>query len=258
MASDGRYMYYDYPYATPPSYEPQRPIRSDSGSSSSQPPHSPVQQHQHHSSQPQFSNQSHNPPQPSYSAPPHQQYAPGPTYMSPLVSTPSQQWTQGSWGQQSYPPPPPPDTRQYNTAPAPPARPASSEQQPRIWNHSSYAPPPPHHHSKPINILRLPHARDRTSLSRGSTRPHRSHHPFRPIRGKTAVITTPHRRMSSRRTTSRSNRITTLTLILSQVRLIQRLTEFVGGTRRPRQPHPPHPYPSRLPSLPRMHPILRQ
>ncbi|KAJ7249510.1 hypothetical protein B0H12DRAFT_694510 [Mycena haematopus] len=28
MASDGRYMYYQYPYATPPSYEPPRPIRN--------------------------------------------------------------------------------------------------------------------------------------------------------------------------------------------------------------------------------------
>ncbi|KAJ6568360.1 hypothetical protein DFH09DRAFT_1313812 [Mycena vulgaris] len=142
MASDGRYMYYDYPYAAPPSYEPQRPIRSDSGSSSSQPPHSPVQQQQHHSSQAQFSNQ--NPPQTSYPAPSSQQYAPGPTYMSPAPPPPPQQWTQSSWGQQSYPPPPPPpETQQYTTAPPPPARPASSEQQQRIWTHPSYAPPPP-------------------------------------------------------------------------------------------------------------------
>ncbi|KAJ7147610.1 hypothetical protein C8R43DRAFT_526554 [Mycena crocata] len=143
MASDGRYMYYEYPYAAPPSYEHQRPIRSDSGSSSSQPPHSPVQQHQQ-----QFSNQNHNPPQHSYPAPPQQQYAPGPTYISPTAPTPPQQWTQSSWAQHSYPPPPPPpDTQHYNTAAPPPPRPASSEQQQqqqqRIWSHPSYAPPPP-------------------------------------------------------------------------------------------------------------------
>ncbi|KAJ7132413.1 hypothetical protein C8R44DRAFT_49637 [Mycena epipterygia] len=143
MASDGRYMYYDYPYAAPPSYQSQRPIRSDSGSSSSQPPHSPVQQHQHHPSQQQFSNQNQNSSQPSYPTPPQQHYAPGPTYMSPTAPEPPQQWTQGSWGQHSYAPPaPPPNTQQY-TAQPPPARPASSEQQQRIWSHPSYAPPPP-------------------------------------------------------------------------------------------------------------------
>ncbi|KAF7371076.1 GATA-type domain-containing protein [Mycena sanguinolenta] len=141
MASDGRYMYYQYPYATPPSYEPPRPIRSDSGSSSSQPPHSPAQQPQHHSSQPQFTH-SHRP-QPSYPAPPQQQqqYAPSPTYVSPAAATPPQQWAQSSWGQQPYSPPV--DTQQFNSVPPPPppVRPPSNEQ--RVWTHPSYAPPPP-------------------------------------------------------------------------------------------------------------------
>ncbi|KAJ7777186.1 hypothetical protein B0H16DRAFT_950579 [Mycena metata] len=156
MTSDGRYMYYsDYPpYAAPPSYQPQRPIRSDSGSSSSQPPHSPEQQNQHHSSQQQFSNHNHSRPQPSYGPPPQQQYAPAPTYMSPAAPAPPQQWPQDSWAQSYAPPPPPPETQQYNTAPPPPARPASNDHQQRTWNHPSYPPPPPpppesHHYSPP-------------------------------------------------------------------------------------------------------------
>ncbi|CAK5273636.1 unnamed protein product [Mycena citricolor] len=175
MASDGRYLYYPYNgYSAPGSnYPPPRPLRSDSGSSSSQPPQSPAQFSQptsgSYTSQqsPQSPVRYSQPPAPSYGAPPPQQYNSGPSYISSANTTGTQQWSPSSvapsqpivtpsqpqagtstWSTQTYQPPPPPpgperqappqqQTQPHYTVPPPPPRPASNEQT-RAWNHPPY------------------------------------------------------------------------------------------------------------------------
>ncbi|KAF7309431.1 GATA-type domain-containing protein [Mycena indigotica] len=156
MSSDGRYPYYNYPAygnpsQSPSNYEtqPQRPIRSNSGSSSQSHPHSPLQANQY----------AHHPPSsytPAQQQRQQQQQQQTYPYASSSSTTPPAQTSQQHWSHNNWTYPPPTETRQqttYSTG----TRSASNDEQPRLppqphrtWSHpssstsqSQYSPPPP-------------------------------------------------------------------------------------------------------------------